>query len=108
MNNDEFAPVILSPNYSGTFEHVPVTNGDLLQLTDPRGTVIHAPALFVLKYRVLPCTMIGNLEGSTGDYNDIFTYNLTGQFSNLSRGRRWVWKKQTRRHVSCYKVSQLI
>jgi len=94
MNNDEVPPVILSPNYSGTFEHATPTNGDLLRLTDPERTVIHAPALFALKYRVLPCTMTGNSEGSTGDYNDIFMYNLAGQFSNLNRGRRWCGKRK--------------
>ncbi len=89
MNNEATAPIILSSNYSGACTHVPPTNEDLLMLTDKRRDAIYGPTLFALKYRAVCCTMSGTALSSSGGYDDVYTYNLTGQFSSFRRGRQW-------------------
>ena len=59
-----------------------------------------------MKYRVLPCTALGKSQGALGDFGDLFTLNLFGQFSSFNRGQRWSGKTTTRRNVSYNKVNQ--
>jgi hypothetical protein len=94
MNHEDIAPIILSSNYSGACKHTPLTNEDLLKLTDQQGIIIYGPSHFALKYRVLPCTLNQNLRGSIGNYDDAYTFNMAGQFSIYERGRQWNSKRK--------------
>ncbi len=88
MNNEVVEPIILSTNYSGACAHGLLSNDDLMKLTNPRNYGIHAPTLFALKYRAMPCTLNGNPIFSTNEYDDIYAYNLTGQFTSVRQGQR--------------------
>ncbi|CAF1665687.1 unnamed protein product [Rotaria sp. Silwood1] len=95
MNNENVSsPVVLSANYSGGCGNESFTNGDLLKLTDQQACIIYGPTLFALKYRVLPCTVTQSSSGSQSIYDDIYTYNLAGQFSAYSRGQLWSGKRK--------------
>ena len=67
--------------------------------------MIYGPTLFALKYRVLPCTLSQNLQGTMGDYGDIYAYNLTGQFSAYGRGRQFCAR---RKHGGMYHATRFI
>ncbi|CAF1187591.1 unnamed protein product [Adineta steineri] len=93
MNNEETNLVHLCPKYSGGCEYTPLTNDDLLKLTDQQGQLIYGPSLFALQYRVLPCTMTES-QGNSNEYGDTYTYNMYGRFAALNRGRRWNGKRK--------------
>lgn len=93
MNNEDVGPVNLSVNYSGACEHVPLSNDNLLKLTDVQTEMIHGKSQFALKYRVLPCTVIQSAVGGLGD-DDAFNFSLGGHFSAFGRGRQWCGKRQ--------------
>jgi hypothetical protein len=105
MNNEDVTPIILSSNYSGTSEHVALTNEDLLKLTDQQGSVIYGPTLFALKYRVLPCTVNRSLNATLGEYDDAFILSMTGQFSGYGRGRQW---NARRKQGGMYHATRLV
>ena len=106
MNNEnEVDPIDLSSNYSGAFRHASLTNDELLRLTNQDRCMIHGPALFALKYRVLPCSLIQNLQGTMGGYRDIYAYNLTGQFSTHGRGRQFCAR---RKYGGMYHATRLV
>jgi hypothetical protein len=105
MNKIDDTAVSLCSNYSGAFEHTSPTNQDLLRLTDQQGVIIYGPSLFALKYRVLPCTVNQSSQLSSTDYDNIFNFNMLGQFSALNRGRRWCGK---RRQGGMYHATRLV
>ncbi|CAF1222881.1 unnamed protein product, partial [Didymodactylos carnosus] len=74
--------------------HGQLTNDDLLKLVSPQCSTINGPTLFALKYRVVPCTTIGNANNIGGGYNDAYSFTSAGHFRNISRGRRWGGKHQ--------------
>ncbi len=91
MSKEDISSIVLSSNYSGTCEHTPLSNEDLLRLTSQAGDTIYGPTLFALKYRVIPCTV---RQSSNGEHADVFTFNMSGQFLPSSRGRHWSSKRK--------------
>ncbi|UJR11591.1 hypothetical protein I4U23_015773 [Adineta vaga] len=53
--NDDLS-ITLPSNYSGTCEHTPLNNEDLLRIPGGEEPSIHRLSLFSLKYRVIPRT----------------------------------------------------
>lgn len=93
MDNKDIDPINLSTNYSGACEHIPLSNENILKLTDAQTETIHGTTLFALKYRVLPCTVTQNSLSGLGDDN-AFTFTLGGHFSAYNRGRQWSGKSK--------------
>ncbi|CAF3723721.1 unnamed protein product [Rotaria sordida] len=94
MNNEDVASIILSSNYSGAYDQKPLTNEDIVQLTDQQRSIIYGPTLFAMKYRVLPCAVNQSIHSASGHYNDASTFNSIGQFLACTRGRKWSSKRK--------------
>jgi hypothetical protein len=94
MNNEDVTPINLSSNYSGVCEHVQLSNEDLMRLTDQNKEMIYGPTLFAIKYRVLPCKVQQSSHNILGGDDDVYTFNLTGQFFAAGRGRQWNSKRK--------------
>jgi hypothetical protein len=54
MRDKDTTHIHLSSNYSGACEQVPLTNENLLELTNADRFMLDGQTLFALKYRVLP------------------------------------------------------
>jgi hypothetical protein len=57
MRDKDTTHIHLSSNYSGACEQVPLTNENLLELTNADRFMLDGQTLFALKYRVLPCKL---------------------------------------------------
>ncbi|CAF2149755.1 unnamed protein product [Rotaria magnacalcarata] len=86
--------VTLPANYSGACKAESLTNESLLKFANPQSYFIHGPSLFALNYRVLPCTATESVQESPGDHNEIYTYNMFGQFASCARGQQWSGKQK--------------
>ncbi|CAF3189330.1 unnamed protein product [Rotaria sp. Silwood2] len=94
MNSEDVTSIILSSNYSGTYDHKPLTNEEIFKLTGQQQNIIYGPTLFALKYRVLPCTVNQNIHYAASNYDDASTFNSLGQFLSCTRGRQWSSKRK--------------
>ncbi|CAF3826513.1 unnamed protein product [Rotaria sp. Silwood1] len=89
MHSEDLTSTILSSNYSGAYDHKPLTSEEIFQLTNQQQNIIYGPTLFALKYRVLPCTVNPSIHYVGSNYNDASTSNSLGQLLSSTRGRQW-------------------
>ncbi|CAF3664255.1 unnamed protein product [Rotaria sp. Silwood1] len=94
MHSEDLTSTILSSNYSGAYDHKPLTSEEIFQLTNQQQNIIYGPTLFALKYRVLPCTVNPSIHYVGSNYNDASTSNSLGQLLSSTRGRQWSSKSK--------------
>jgi hypothetical protein len=81
MCNESVASAVVSSNYSSASGQVPLSNEDLLKITNPEGSIIDGSTLFALKYRMLPCILKRKPHKTLGNCNNIRNFSQGEQRS---------------------------
>ncbi|CAF0976990.1 unnamed protein product [Adineta ricciae] len=91
---EEIIPITLKEKYAGGSENSPLTNDDILRLTNQQSSIIYGPTQFAMKYRVLPCIMTEKLEQGTYNAQEMFSSGLNSIYGRANRQLRTSKRKK--------------